>query len=286
MASPQVLDLDQLLEPISDDAPAGIDLRSDAKTSQLYYAVKDARSAARAKERNSLIDDGEERDLSGEWRPVFQQAQSLLSQNSKDLELTAWLIEALVRLHGFAGLRDGFRLARELVERFWDDIYPRPDEDGIETTVAPLTGLNGEDGEGTLIAPIRGAAITGGQSVGPFATWHHEQAIALEQITDSDKRERRIAAGAVTLQQIQQAAAETSAEQFAVLHEDLQEALEEFQQLSAALDERCGADSPPSSNIRNALQSCGDTLSFLAGDKLHAGNPAGDTEESADDGDT
>ncbi|MEJ2643709.1 MAG: type VI secretion system protein TssA [Gammaproteobacteria bacterium] len=274
MPSPQVLDFEQLLEPISEDAPAGIDLRSDAKTSQIYYAVKDARSAARSKERNSLIEDGEAHDLSADWRPVLKQAQTLIGQHSKDLEVTAWLIEALVRLHGFAGLRDGFRLARELSERFWDGIYPRPDEDGIETTVAPLSGLNGEDGEGTLIAPIRGALITGGQSVGPFAMWHYEQAVALEQITDSEKRERRIADGAVTLQQIRQAAAETPATEFMVLREDLQEALAEFQQLSAALDERCGPDAPPSSNIRNMLQSCDETLMFLAGDKLGTSSDA------------
>ncbi len=270
MASPQVLDFDQLLAPISPEAPAGTDLRSDAKTSQIYYAVKDARSAARAKERSSLIEDGESRDSSTEWRPVFEQTQMLLSRQSKDLELTAWLIEAALRLHGFAGLRDGFLLARKLVEQFWEGIYPRADDDGIETTVAPLSGLNGEDGEGTLIAPIRSRFITGGQSVGPFATWHYDQAIALEQVTDSNKRERRIADGAVTLQQIKQAAAETTATEFAALHADLQEAQNEFQQLAAVLDERCGPNSPPSSNIRNVLQSCDAAIVFLAGNKLGA----------------
>ena len=284
MASPPVLKFDLLLQPISDDAPAGADVRSDPKASQLYYAVKDARSSARSKERSSLAEDGEAPDLPGEWRPVFKQAHELLAHHSKDLEITAWLIEASVRLDGFAGLRDGFRLARELIGRFWDPIYPHPDEDGIETTVAPLAGLNGEDGEGTLIAPIRAALITGGQSVGPFATWNYEQAVALEQITDPKKRERRIDAGAVTLRMIQQAAAETAAQEFVRLHEDLQGAQAEFQQLSAALDERCGNESPPSSNIRHALEACQEALTFLAGDKLRPISAGEPTDASGGDG--
>lgn len=278
MASPPVLDFDQLLLPISDDAPAGIDIRSDAKASPLYYAIKDARSGARAKERSSLAEDGEAPDLSTEWRPVLKQAQDLLTQYSKDLEVTAWLIEAAVRLDGFAGLRDGFRLARELIERFWNDIYPRPDEDGIETTIAPLAGLNGEEGEGTLILPIRGAPITGGQSVGPFAAWNYEQALALEQISDSEKRDKRVAAGAIALPTIQQAAAETSAQDFMLLNDDLQGAQTEFQQLSAALDERCDDASPPTSNIRHALEACGEALRYLAGDKLRPASSDGTSE--------
>ena len=33
------------------------------------------------------------------------------------------------------------------MEQFWDGIYPLPDEDGLATRVAPLTGLNGEDAD-------------------------------------------------------------------------------------------------------------------------------------------
>lgn len=289
MASPQVLDFDQLLQPIAEDARAGTDLRSDPKASQLYYALKDARSNARSKERSGLIEGDDARELSYEWKPVLKQAQEILGGQSKDLEVAAWLIEALVRLEGFAGLRDGYRLVRELVEHFWDDIYPRPDEDGLETTVAPLSGLNGDDSDGTLILPIRAAMITGGQSVGPFATWHYEQAIALEQVADKDKREQRIEAGAVTLQTLQQAAAETNREEFLRLYEDLQQATDEFQQTTAALDERCGTDSPPSSKIRHALEACEEALRFLAGPKLstadspdEAVNSEGDAPTSGD----
>ena len=63
--------------------------------------------------------------------------------------------KALLRTAGLAGLRDGFRLIREMTEGFWDGLYPVEDEDGVETKVAPLTGLNGEGADGTLIQPLR-----------------------------------------------------------------------------------------------------------------------------------
>src|SRR2546425_1256477 len=152
MPSPEVLDFERLLAPIAEDAPTGADLRADPSPTSLYYAIKDARSTARAAERQMV--GGEEGSSGADWRPVLQHGTKALAEKTKDLEITAYLIEALVRLHGFAGLRDGFRLARELGERYWDGLYPVPDEEGVATRVAPLTGLNGEDADGTLIAPI------------------------------------------------------------------------------------------------------------------------------------
>src|SRR5581483_9147750 len=158
MASQEVLDFSQLLLPITGDGPAGEDLRADASPNSLYYLVKDARSAARAAERQIVMED--EPSARPDWRPVFYHAVKALAERSKDLEITAYLIEALVRLYGFAGLRDGFRLARGLIEQFWDGLYPLPDEEGLATRVAPLTSLNGDDAEGTLIAPIALVPLT------------------------------------------------------------------------------------------------------------------------------
>src|SRR5256885_12900644 len=123
MASSEILEFATLLEPIPGDTPTGPDLRADGSPSSPYYAVKDARSTARAAERQ-IVMDGEETGNVPDWRPVLQRGVKAMAEKSKDLEITAYLIEALVRLHGFAGLRDGFRLARELVERYWDGLYP------------------------------------------------------------------------------------------------------------------------------------------------------------------
>src|SRR5262249_9437319 len=161
------------------------------------YAIKDARNAARSAERQ-IVMEGEEGTTPADWRPVLQHGQKALAQKTKDLEVVAYLIEALVREYGFAGLRDGFRLARELVEQYWDGLYPLPDEEGLATRVAPLTGLNGEEAEGTLIPPIMKVPITEGSSFGPYACFHYQQASALAQVTDEAARDKRLQQGAVS----------------------------------------------------------------------------------------
>jgi type VI secretion system protein ImpA len=277
MPSPEVLDFDALLAPISDDKPAGEDPRADPSPTSLYYATKDARSAARAAERQALTaEDGS--GPAADWRPVVQNARKLLTGQAKDLEAAAYLAEGLLRLHGFAGLRDGFRLARELVERYWDDLYPLPDEDGVVTRVAPLTGLNGDDAEGTLIAPIAKVPLTEGDSTGPFAYHHYQQAGAVGQIVDEEARERRVQQGAVTLQLFERAVAETPAGFFSTLLEDLEQCQEEFARLGAALEERCGSSAPPASNIRSALEACRETVLSTARHKLQTAEPSEDGE--------
>src|SRR5262245_17625246 len=243
MPSASVLDFAKLLTPIAGDNPAGADLRADPTPGSPYYVIKDARNAARAAERQAVVP-GEET-APPDWRPVLQHATKALAEKSKDLEITAYLIEALVRLHGFSGLRDGFRLARELVERFWEGLYPRPDEDGLTSRTAPLTGLNGEDAEGTLIQPIARVPLPDHTSLGRLACTHYQDAVALAKITDPKIKEKRLASGATSMDAFQKAVAETPGKFFAELVADLTQAQEEFVRLNAALDQRCNGQAPP-----------------------------------------
>ncbi|MCB1791151.1 MAG: type VI secretion system protein TssA [Gammaproteobacteria bacterium] len=262
MGSAATIELDRLLAPITDDNPAGDDLRADPSAVSPYYTVKDARKAARAKERNLGIDDVEMPDTRADWRPVLDTSTDLLATRSKDIELVAWLIEALVRLKGFAGLRDGFRLALGLVEQYWDTFHPH--EDDILDRVAAFSGLNGQDAEGTLIFPIRNVPITEGRSVGPFASWHYQQAVTLQQVADPEARERRISAGAVTLETIDKASLEADPGFIRNTYDDLLECREVYAQLTARLDELCGAAAaPPSSNIRKELDACLEAVQYV-----------------------
>jgi type VI secretion system protein ImpA len=278
VASADTIDFDRLLAPVSESNAVGENLRADSSPSSSYYLLKDARKAARAKERqsassmekkdrDSAMKDADVPDARAEWKPVLEQASLLLAERSKDLELVAWLIESLVRLYGFAGLRDGFLLAQKMIDQYWDSCYPEITEEGVEDRIAPLSGLNGVDAEGTLIVPIRNVSITQGQTVGPFATWHYTQAIALQQIADPAVREKRIQAGAVTLDLIDKAAMETMESGpafFRTLLEDLQQCREVFDGLSRRLDELCGIqDAPPSSNIKNELSDCLKALQYV-----------------------
>ena len=278
MASPDVLDLDRLLAPLGEESPAGVDIRSDSSPGSLYYQIKDARTAARSAERQAA--DGVP-DARADWRPVLKQGEKALAEKTKDLEVAAFMIEALVRLHGFAGLREGFKLARGLVENFWDGLYPTPDEDGISTRVAPLASLNGEDAEGVLIQPIALVPLTDDSAGGPFSHVQYQQATAIDQMTDDEAKARRMEQVGVSMSKIAQAVSETSPEFYAELVADLSQCQEEFAGLCSALDERCGGNAPPASNIRSALDGCMDAIRDIARNKLAVGG-AGAAASSAD----
>ncbi len=284
MPTADVLDFDKLLSPISDEQPAGEDLRGNAGPTSLYYKVKDARSAARAAERQ--MEGGLADAPTADWKAVTTPAIKALGESSKDLEIAAYLIEGLCRTKGFAGLRDGFKLTRGLVERFWDNLYPTPDEEGIATRVAPLTGLNGDDAEGTLIAPINRIALTDSASFGGLTFSNYMQAAATARILDKDTKEERIAAGAMNTELFQKAVAETSTEFYRDLYEDLNAAIEEFAGMGNALDAAAGSVAPPTSAIRTALENVLDAIKDVARGKLPAAPIDENIEPSEESGET
>lgn len=274
MASPNRLQLESLLAPIAGDNPAGVDLRADTSPTSTYYKLKDARFGARAQERD-LDANAEVSDLLPEWRTILDIAPKVIAEESKDLEVTAWLIEALIRRYGFGGLRDGFRLARGLVETFAEQLYPLPDEDGVSTRVAPLTALNGEGTDGTLIQPIRKAHLTEGMDPGPFAAWHYEQARNLAGVAGEEAREWHLSAGAVTMDQIKVSQKATTPKFFIDLVDDLKQCQEAFAGLTTALDNAYGADAPPASGIRDGLEAALAIAMDLGRDALATRQAAG-----------
>ncbi|MBP2298724.1 type VI secretion system protein TssA [Azospirillum picis] len=263
MPTPQIFDIEELLQPIEGESESGIDLRENASVD--YYTVKDARSAARAAERSMDVED-DAGGLLPEWRTILEVSPRILRTQAKDLEVTAWYIEALLRAEGYAGLRDGFTLARGLVERFWDGLYPAPDEDGIATRVGPLSGLNGESADGTLIQPIRKVPLTSGDP--SYALWQYEQAIELSKITDETRRQARIDNGAITWDQFEQSVRDTPASDFKTLVEDIQGAIDAFEALGTALYDKAGYDAPPAGNIRGVLNAALDAVNYAARDRL------------------
>lgn len=275
MASPQVIDIDALLAPISEEAPAGADPRSDTSSSSLYYRVKDARNAARAAERSAVEIGGP---MPDEWEDVIEAASEVLSGHAKDLEIAAWMIEGLVRRDGFAGLRDGLRVIAGIAETFWEQSFPVIDEeDGIEGKVAAVAGLSGSGAVGTLIQPIRLTPLTSG-SQWNFSLWSYEQANDLEKVADPTRRQERIDSGAITMEQFQQSVAETPASHFLEVAQTLDESIEALAAMSAAFDTAAGAEAPSTSGLRDMLQEVRSAVRHFAADKLAT------AEALADDG--
>jgi type VI secretion system protein ImpA len=64
-----------------------------------------------------------------------------LINRSKDLQLTAWLTEALLRTEGFGGFRGGLELTRGVIEKFWDTLYPEMEDGSADMRAAPLAWI-------------------------------------------------------------------------------------------------------------------------------------------------
>lgn len=266
-------DLGRFLQPIEGDDPAGADLRQDFAPTSTYYRLRDARAEARAAER-SMDANPEETTVPPQWRTIEDLAAKALAGQSKDLEVAAWYTEALLRLHQFDGLAAGIKVMHGLVEGFWEGLHPRPDEDGIATTVAAVAGLNGDGGDGTLSQPIRKIELLRDVQGNPIALWQIEQADALQGM-EEERREARIAAGALSLATIEKSAALMTRQHWAALIPAIREALEGWQALGTLLDEKAGRDSPPTSAVRSLLEA------VLAATLRFAGsNAPGEGEEA------
>lgn len=265
-------DFELLLEPFDGDTPSGVDPRTDLSPTSRFLRMKDARASARRKER-AIDVDGDAPSPMSEWQEVAQLGVEILTEEGKDIEVASWLAEALLRLSGCAGLYVGVKAAHGLVERFWDTLYPLPDEDGNESRLSPFIGLNGAEGEGTLIQPLRKIPLTGSEP--PYGLWQYHQAQEIEQISDSSKREERIAAGALSLGTFAEAVNATPASWYADLVAGIAAVRQAFDELSDAFAERVGIDAPPAGSIRSVLQTIAEAVSVFAADKLaHAARAA------------
>lgn len=270
-----------LLEPISAESPVGTDIRNDKSLKSVYMQIRDLRKDARAAERSSVFGDGNDEANTGgkkasaiaddNWRKILDLAPSILMKQAKDIEVACWYTEALVRKLGIKGLKFGFTLIRGLIEQYWENIFPLPDEDGEAIRVAPIAGLNGEEVAGVLLAPIRGIYITENQPPGHFTYWQYQQ-IAGTAKPSAENPESGVEQGAKNnnvLAEFNKAVELSSTSFYIELRNDVQGCIDEYRLISQLLDERCGINNaPPTSNIINLLEDIRSTINHVAKAKL------------------
>ncbi|ASW09841.1 type VI secretion system protein TssA [Rhizobium sp. 11515TR] len=234
--------------PFEENAPCGENIRNNTSTREIYYRIKDARNQARAAERG--ISPGENISLSPLWTDVSNLGLQIISSKSKDLEVLAWLAEAELRLRGFEGLRDAYHAIASLLDKHWEKFHSVGADD-IEERLAPLSGLNGIGGEGTIIQAIRLSPLVPGAKFGQFSLWDFQ----LSQRPNEVKRR----------DELSQAALEAGTVAMSSHLEMVIGCLAAFDRLVSILNERCGPMAPPSSNTHNVLQEAALALRALAG---------------------
>jgi type VI secretion system ImpA family protein len=270
VASQSTLDLEALLAPIPGDNPAGSPLR--------YAGDYDEIKALLPKpDRDAFESGGQE----GQWAKIVQLATQKLRSKSKDLQIASWLTEALVHLHGFAGLRDGLRLLFGLCDQFWEGVYPLLDDGDPERRAAPLQSLLAGErnsaalwiGEIPLASSPVHIADTDEYIPASYNLWH---SIVVAQLADRKP-----------LQEPMEAAMDNTPTDFLQnLLSDLQEANDALQTLKGLLDERFAAVAPSTVSVAEALSGCKNRLaSILKKRGVSAASPEeanGSAEENAE----
>ena len=251
MALPDGFDLDALLAPIPGDAPQGTDIREDFSAQSPYNRLRDARSEARDAEKLQDAGSDDVRDPTPLWRTVRDIGLKTLAETAKDLEVAAWVTEAYVRSHGLAGLTAGARLIAGLAGQYWDDVFPLPDDYGVETRVAPVTGLNGREGNGSLIQPLHKLPLFMRADGTPVALYQYDNSAQLPTL-DAERRQARIDAGAIPFDDLEKEARSQS-RAFIKLREDAREALDAWQTMAGILDEKASEDPPSTTTVRDMI---------------------------------
>jgi type VI secretion system protein ImpA len=255
---------DDLLDPIAPDHLAGEDLRWSPEWDRVEKARQsdDDLSVGKWRKKESKTAD---------WRLVETLATVLLQTRSKDLQIAIWLTEASLKLHGPAGLRDGLRLIRELMDRFWDaGLYPAI-EDGPADRSGPLDWLNEKLVDSVLAIPITHCStqdrdyslidLRDARLVGSEAQCKTEDGdIDPPKQRDYDKA---LAAGRISLDMFESAVRDTKRTDYEALSSDFEEAYQEFSQLERLVEEKFGEAAPNLGTFRGALKDIQQAISDL-----------------------
>lgn len=234
---------DELLTPIPGDNPGGADMRYDP----IFDKIKEARR----EDEDIPQGDWQTTLKTADWPLVIKLSKDVLATKTKDLQLAAWLTEALLKREGFAGLRDGLDLLAGLIDQYWDTLHPEIDEGDAEMRAAPLEWVSVK-----FDIPIRQVPI---DKAGLGLLQHKESRLipTEQQAGESEEkaaaRATAIAEGKTTPESVEAAFTATPKAWFRALVADVQASIDSV----AALDEIATAKfadvAPNFSRMKDAL---------------------------------
>jgi len=253
---------DDLLNPIPGDNPSGANLRY----APAYDQVKEARRE----------EDGAEQGIwqrqvkTADWPLVVKLASELLAKKSKDLQIAAWLTEAILHREGFAGLKQGLDLMHGLLTYFWETVYPEIEDGDVEMRATPLNWIATQ-----LALPLRQVPLT--KEGHDFFKYKESLSVPTETDAgyDDNKQQIRKAAiedGKLTPEQWGAAFDAMSRESYNELANQLQGSRDSLTALDELCTERFGDEAPSFIGLRDTLEELGNTVRILL---LKKGGPIG-----------
>lgn len=141
-----MLDLETLLAPISEDAPAGPDLEYDPGMQELERLAQ----GKPEQQFGDTVIPAEE----PSWREIHQQALALLTR-TKDVRVACLLARSGVRLDHFGGLSECLSFMHQLMERYWDTVHPQLDAEDDNDPTMRLNSLAALSDPQGLLGDVR-----------------------------------------------------------------------------------------------------------------------------------
>jgi type VI secretion system protein ImpA len=244
---------EELLRPIPGDNPSGENLRY----APVYDKIKDARR------QDDDAPQGEwrrERKLS-DWPLTIKLITEALTNKSKDLQLAAWLTEALLRRDGIPGLKDGLELLRGLVENFWDTVYPELEDGDAEFRASPLQWVGEKLDRQVKEAPLTRSKLNFYQFKESRAIGYEADAVDNESKTAA--RQEAIAEGKITGEDFDAAFDATPKSFYAQLLDTCEAVRETIEGLTELCDAKFGDVAPSFGRLRDSIEEVRQTVHIL-----------------------
>lgn len=251
----RTIDIHAILAPFSGDNPAGENLRY----APVYDEIKEARRADDPLARG----DWEREIKTSDWDKVIALCVEALTEKTKDLQIAAWLTEALIRIQGFEGLIAGLKILTGFLTDFWDTVYPEIEEDDLDYRSGPLEFLNNNVWFPIKEVPVTDSRITSGYS---WLQWQESRQVGYEKDTlntygdvdDGKKaaRDEKIAEGKLSAEDFDAAVALSSKAFYVGLGGALATCVEEFKIFDQTVDEKFGNQAPRLSELKQSIQDC------------------------------
>jgi len=252
----RTIDIDAILAPIAGENPAGEDLRYT-----LHDEIKEARREDDPFERGAW-----ERDLKrADWEKVVSLCTYALIEKTKDLQIAAWLTEALTVTEGFDGLYTGLKTINSFLENLWEHVYPEIEDDDLDFRLGRLEYLNTSLWSRIKEVPLTDKSAKAGYS---WLQWDESRQVGYETDTSKAKqRDELVAEGKLTAEEFDAAVAQSSRSFYELLAEQIDACHQEFERFETIVDERFGDDAPRLAEMRTAIEDCAQLVKKILKDK-------------------
>jgi len=245
-AIPERIDWESLSAPISEERPAGEDLRFEGT----YDRIREARREDDPAQTQGIYKTELKK---ADWREVERICTQALANSTKDIQICAWLTEAWMQRRGFPGCRDGLLLLADLLEKYWPVLHPEMNDGDLGARIGTFVWINEK-----LSLRLKLIAITEPKSndLHPYTFSDWEMACYLEQLAERNQSPSPEADGAdhqVNLTRFHSSAMMTSTQSYLRLSDDLKGAATACAALGQLLEEKFGAQSPGIERFKEAL---------------------------------